>query len=191
MGADAAAHIARESPGANRPLLIIWHSRTGAARALAKAAHDGAYDGAHVGAIAALGPDTPHGARCLPAEAVNSDIALASGGYLFVAPENLGTLSGQMKEMFDRLYYPLLGQIEGRPYATIIAAGNAGQGAEAQIDTIVTGWRLRRVAPGMIVRTGADRPESILAPKTIAPHHLALARELGMGLAMGLETGIF
>ncbi len=34
-------------------------------------------------------------------------------------------MSGEMKEMFDRCYYPVLGRIEGRPYATVIAAGAA------------------------------------------------------------------
>ena len=68
---------------------------------------------------------------------------------------------------------------------------DAGQGAEAQVDRIVTGWRLRRVMAGWIVNTAADRPETILAPKTLAPSILAQARELGMGFAIGLETGIF
>ena len=58
----------------------------------------------------------------------------------------------RMKEMFDRCYYPLLGRIEGRPYATLIAAGSDGRGAQAQIDRIVTGWRLRR--KGGAGRTG-------------------------------------
>ena len=171
------AYMAGEAPqGADRRLLIIWHSRTGAARSLAQAAYAGA---------------RAHGAQLVAAEAVDAAMMHAAGGYLFVAPENLGGLSGLMKEMFDRLYYPMLGAIEGRPYATIIAAGSAGQGAEAQVDRIVTGWRLRRVMAGWIVNTAADRPETILAPKTLAPSTLAQARELGMGFAIGLETGIF
>jgi multimeric flavodoxin WrbA len=156
-------------------LAIVWHSRTGAAAAMARAAQAGA------GGQAVL----------LAAEAAAPEALLAAAGYLFVCPENLGGLSGAMKEMFDRCYYPLLGRIEGRPYATAIAAGSAGQGAQAQIDRIVTGWRLRRVAEPLIVNLGAQSPEAILAPKQVAAEDLELCRELGAALAEGLSLGVF
>ena len=49
------------------------------------------------------------------AEEAGAEQLLAAGGYLFVCPENLASMSGAMKEMFDCCYYPLLGRIEGRP----------------------------------------------------------------------------
>ena len=127
----------------------------------------------------------------LAAEQVQPEDLLQSAGYLFVCPENLGSMSGAMKEMFDRCYYPVLGRIEGRSYATAIGAGTAGQGAEAQIDRIVAGWRLRRVAESLIVNLSADSPERILAPKTVAQNDLAQCRQLGAALATGLRLGIF
>ncbi|WP_231627735.1 NAD(P)H-dependent oxidoreductase [Novosphingobium sp. AAP1] len=159
-------------------LAIIWHSRTGAAQAMAQAAAQGA---AQAGAPAQL----------LPAEQINPAQCIAAQGFLFVCPENLGSMSGEMKAFFDRCYYPLLEQIAGRAYATAIAAGTAGQGAQAQIDRIVTGWRLRRVAPPCIILTGADRPDSILAPKALPHTALQKCRELGQLLASGLEMGAF
>ena len=156
-------------------LLVIWHSRTGGSRALAEAA-------------AAGGGAT---ARLVAAEDVTPDLLLAAAGYLFVGPENLAALSGAMKEMFDRCYYPCLGRIEGRPYATIICAGSDGENAQRQLDRIATGWRLKRVADHMIVNTDAQTPEAILAPKTIAPDRIAEARDLGAALAEGLAAGIF
>lgn len=96
-----------------------------------------------------------------------------------------------MKEMFDRLYYPLLGRIEGRAYGTVIAAGSDGHGAEAQLDRIVTGWRLRRVAEPLIAMIHAQTPELILAEKTVPAEILAAAEELGSAMAAGLEQGIF
>lgn len=156
-------------------LAIIWHSRTGAARALAEAAHR-ASEGR---------------ARLLSAETAQADDLLGASGYLFACPENLGTMSGMMKEFFDRNYYPLLGQIEGRPYATIIAAGSDGQGALAQLDRIVTGWRLRRVAEPMIVNLRVQTMEAILAPKIVPDKALDAAAELGSALAEGLATGVF
>lgn len=157
------------------PLAVVWHSRTGAAAAMARAAHAGAGEGGFL----------------LAAEEAAPEALLAAGGYLFVCPENLGGLSGAMKEMFDRCYYPLLGRVEGRPYATAIAAGSAGQGAQAQIDRMVTGWRLRRVADPLIVNLGAQTPEAILAPKTVLPAELDRCRALGAALAEGLRMGIF
>ena len=122
---------------------------------------------------------------------VSPDAMLDSAGYLFICPENLGTMSGAMKEFFDRCYYPLLGRIEGRPYATAIAAGSDGRGAQGQIDRIVTGWRLRRVAEGLIVNLGAQSPEAILAPKAVAPLDLVRCQQVGAALGEGLRLGIF
>ncbi|MGB7656468.1 MAG: flavodoxin family protein [Novosphingobium sp.] len=156
-------------------LLIVWHSRTGASRAMA--------------AAAALGGGAS--ARLIGAEAAGPDDFIAARGYLFVGPENLGGLSGAMKDMFDRCYYPLLGLIEGRAYATIIAAGSAGQGAEAQLDRIVTGWRLRRVTKGLIFNMQAQTPQEILAPKHIGNQVSEQCAQIGAAMAEGLEAGIF
>jgi NAD(P)H-dependent FMN reductase len=162
-------------PVDDRSLLILWHSRTGAAEAMARAALEGAAGKA----------------RLLRAEeAVPGDL-LASGGFIFACPENLGSMTGAMKEMFDRCYYPLLGKIEGRPYATLIAAGSDGSGTQAQIDRIVTGWRLKRVADPLIINLAAQTPEAILAPKTVPQAALAQCRELGAALAEGIALGIF
>lgn len=130
-------------------------------------------------------------ARLIPAAGASPQDLLDAGGYLFVCPENLATMSGQMKEMFDRCYYPLLGRIEGRPYATAIAAGSDGRGAQAQIDRIVTGWRLRRVADPLIVNLMAQTPEAILARKQVSAAALEQCRRLGAALAEGLALGIF
>lgn len=159
----------------DRPLLIVWHSRTGAAEAMAHAAYEGSLNGA----------------RMLRADAVTPGDLIAAGGYLFVCPENLASMSGLMKEMFDRCYYPVLGQIEGRAYATAIAAGSDGEGAQRQIDRIATGWRLRRVAEPLIVNMAAQTPEAILAQKTVPDDALAACRELGAALAEGLASGVF
>lgn len=125
------------------------------------------------------------------ADTVTPDLMLEASGYLFVAPENLGTLSGAMKEALDRCYYPLLGQIEGRVYGSIIAAGSDGTGAQAQLDRIFTGWRLRRVADGLIVNFGAQTPEEVMAPKVVADDALKECRELGATLGTGLAIGVF
>ncbi len=155
-------------------LVVIWHSRTGGAEAMAQAIASGA------GAC-----------WLLKAEDVGPDDLLRASGYVFVCPENLGSLSGLMKEMFDRCYYPLLGRIEGRAYATAIAAGSGGHGAHAQIDRIVTGWRLRRVAEPLIVDFAAQSPDAILAAKRLPKDGRAACHDLGAAMAEGLRMGIF
>lgn len=160
-------------------LVIIWHSRTGTAQALAAAAHAGA---AASGAVAV---------DCIAAEAIDAATMLAADGYVFACPENLATMSGMMKEMVDRLYHPLLGQIEGRPFALIIAAGTDGEGAARQWARIAAGWRLSAIADPLIVRTGVDTPAAILAIKRPTPADLARAHDLGAAMAEGLALGIF
>jgi multimeric flavodoxin WrbA len=160
-------------------LLIAWHSRTGASKALAAAAADGARDAGDC-AVALL-----------PVSETKPEQLLAANAYLFVGPENLGSLSGAMKELLDTTYYPLLGRVEGRAYAHIIAAGSDGEGAARQLARIVTGWRLRAVADPLIVPMAAQTPEAILAPKVVPDAWLDRARELGAILAAGLAIGMF
>ncbi len=127
----------------------------------------------------------------LPAEIATGADVLSADGYIFVAPENLAALSGTMKDFFDRAYYPALGRVEGRPYATMICAGSDGQNATRQIARIATGWRLRPIAEPLIVCTHAQTPEAILAPKSIGAGDLERCAALGMAFAAGLEAGIF
>jgi multimeric flavodoxin WrbA len=162
-----------------KTLLVVRHSRTGGARQMAEAA------------VEAAGAEGGVEVRLLDAAQAGPDDLLAADGYLFACPENLAAMSGQMKEFFDRNYYPVLGRIEGRPYALMICAGSDGENAVRQIDRIVTGWRLRRVAEPIIVCTRAQTPEAILAPKTIAEADLDRCRELGATLAAGLALGVF
>ncbi|WP_422050501.1 flavodoxin family protein [Shimia sp.] len=158
-------------------LLIVYHSRTGGSRQMAEAAFAAAQaEGA---------------AHLLRAEDAQPEDLLAATGYLFCAPENLATLSGAMKEFFDRCYYPVLGQIEGRPYAQMICAGSDGAGAARQLARIATGWRLKEVQPALIVCTHAQTPEAILAEKTLSEAELAPCADLGAALSAGLALGVF
>ncbi len=159
-------------------LLIIWHSRTGAARQMARAAAGGAL------AVAdELGAGGRFELQVRPADTVRAEIMLAADGYLFAAPENLAALSGAMKECLDRNYYHVLDRINGRPYGALITAGSDGDGARRQLERICTGWRLKAVAPTLIVPMRAQTPEAILAPKTVPDDWLARGAELGGTLA--------
>lgn len=158
-------------------LLIVWHSLTGGSEAMARAAAESSGSEADVILKRA-------------SEAEPGDL-LCADGYLFVCPENLASMAGVMKDFFDRCYYPVLGRIEGRPYATMICAGSDGEGAARQIARVATGWRLRAVAEPLIICTHAQTPEAILAPKAIAEADLNRCRTLGATLVAGLVMGIF
>lgn len=162
-----------------KTLLIVYHSMTGGALQMAQAAADGA----------AAEPEVVP--RLLHAAAAGGDDVLAADAYLFATPENLGAMSGQLKDFFDRSYYAALDRINGRPYATLICAGSDGANAARQIERIATGWRLKAVAEPLIVCTHAQTPEAILAPKKIPPDELARCSELGAALAAGLAMGVF
>lgn len=164
-----------------RGLLIIWHSRTGGAAAMAQAALAGARE---------FAPEIP--ARLIGAGDAQAKDVIAAGALLFVCPENLAAMTGMMKEFFDRTYYPVLARedaVAGLPYATAIAAGSDGEGATRQIDRIATGWRLRRLAEPLICNFHAQSPDEILAPKTLTEPDRKRCKELGGGLAAYLALG--
>lgn len=129
--------------------------------------------------------------RLIRAEDAGPQDLIAADGYLFAAPENLASLSGAMKEFFDRCYYPVLGKLEGRPYAQMICAGSDGENATRQLSRIATGWRLKAIQPPLIVCTHAQTEAEILAYKTISEADLENCRALGAAIAAGLSMGVF
>ena len=162
-----------------KTLLVIHHSMTDGARQMAQAALEGAMGESNI-AVAGL-----HAAEAAPEDLLEAD------GYIFATPENLASMAGVMKDFFDRCYYPLLDQIQGRPYATMICAGSDGTGAARQIARIATGWRLKPIAEPLIIITNAQTPEAITAPKTISTNDLARCAEFGAAFAAGIVAGIF
>lgn len=162
-----------------RTLLVVYHTRSGGSLQMAQAA------------VAGAAAEPGIAVRLQQARASGPADLLAADGYLFATPENLASMAGSMKDFFDLCYYPVLERITGRPYAALICAGSDGSGAARQLERIATGWRLKPVAPPLIVCTEAQSPERILAWKTIPESHLGACRELGATLAAGLALGIF
>ena len=164
---------------AMKGLLVVYHSMTGGAQQMARAAAEAATDEGGVDV------------RLRHAAEAGPDDVLAAQGYLFATPENLAAMSGLMKDFFDRCYYAALGRVEGRPYAAMICAGSDGSGAARQLERIATGWRLKAVAPTLIVCTHAQTPEEILRDKHIGAADLGRCGELGAALAAGLALGVY
>ena len=163
----------------SKTLLVVYHTMTGGTAQMAQAAAEGARDEPGVQV------------RLLRATGAGPDDVLGADGYVFATPENLAAIAGLMKDFFDRCYYPALDRINGRPYVVLVCAGSDGQNAVRQIDRIATGWRLKSVAPALIVCTHAQTPEAIFRPKQIGEADLAQCRELGAALAAGMALGVY
>jgi multimeric flavodoxin WrbA len=162
-----------------KKLLIVFHTKTGGTYQMAQAAASGA----------ATEPEVQ--TNLIHAAEGGPEDLLAADGYIFATPENLAMMSGIMKDFFDRPYYPMLDQVAGRPYATLICAGSDGQNAARQIQRIATGWRLKAILEPLIVCTYAQTPAEILAPKRIGDYDLSRCYEIGATLAAGLALGIY
>lgn len=164
-----------------KTLLIVWHSGTGGTEAMARTAA--------ASAAREAGPTVA--VRLLHARDAGPDDVLTCHGLILATPEYLGAMSGLAKDFLDRAYYPLLDRTNGLPWALMICAGSDGEGAVRQARRIATGLRWREVAEPLVVRTHAQTPERILAPKRLAPADLERCAELGAALAAGLSLGVF
>lgn len=107
------------------------------------------------------------------------DEVRAADGIVLMTTENLGYMSGALKDFFDRTYYDVIDDKQGLPYALVIRAGHDGTGTRRGVETIVTGLRWKAVQEPLICRGEWDDA------------FLASAEETGMGLAAGLDAGIF
>ncbi|WP_312914066.1 NAD(P)H-dependent oxidoreductase [Stenotrophomonas sp.] len=166
---------------APRRLLVVWHSFTGATAAMVDAVLDGAR---------ASAGDAVQVIALRAADAGAEDV-LGADAVVFATPETLASMSGAMKDFFDRSYYPLLGCCDGRPYALLVCAGSDGQPTIAQLRRVALGLRLKEVAEPVLVCTQAQTAEAIVAEKKLPESQLARGRELGALLAAGLELGVF
>jgi len=151
-----------------RRLLIVAHAPSPNTQRLLDALTDGARaEGGSVEVSAQSPFDT------------EPEHVLAAGAVILGTTENLGYMSGALKDFFDRCYYPCLEKTQGRPYALYIRAGHDGTGTKRGVETIVTGLRWRAVQEPLILR--GDWQETF-------PDR---CRELGAAMAAGLDAGIF
>ncbi|MBK20632.1 MAG: flavodoxin [Rhodospirillaceae bacterium] len=150
-------------------LLIVAHTPSENTRILLKAITDGARStGRDFVDIQAQGPF-----ETMP-DHVNRADAIILG-----TTENLGYMSGALKDFFDRIYYPCLEEKQGLPYCLFVRAGQDGTGTCRAVETITTGLRWRAVQAPLVCR-GPWQPE-----------FKEQCEELGSAMAAGLDLGVF
>ena len=106
---------------------------------------------------------------------------VACDGLVIGSPEYFGTMSGAVKDLFDRTYERLRGhkRIFRKPYAVFVSAGNDGTGALAQIEKICLGYQFKKVQ------------SPIVSKGPITEAVLSQCRELGRTMAAGCQVGIY
>jgi len=152
-----------------RHLLVVFHSRSGGTQAMADAVIAGAcseeIDGVEV--------------RMRRAPDADADDVRWCNAIVLGTPENFGYMSGLMKDFLERIFYAVLAETPGLPYALFVKGANDGEGAIRSLERVITGLRWRQALP------------PVLATGELGADDLDRARELGLTLAAGLEAGVF
>lgn len=150
-----------------KKLFIIYHSQSQTTATLVEA----------VAAGAALETEID----VIVKRAFDADIndLKSADAILFGTPENFGYMSGALKDFFDRTYYPAQPLQLCTPYALFVSAGNDGSGAVREVDRILKGYPMKKVAEPLIVKGEADSAA------------LDACKILGQTMASALQLGVF
>ncbi len=154
---------------ASRQLLIVAHAPSPNTQRLA----DAVLRGARHEDIEAVE------ARHVPPLEAGPDDVLAADAIILGTTENLGYMSGALKDFFDRSYYPCLEKTQGLPFASYVRAGHDGTGTLKALESITTGLRWRAVQQPLLCRGEFDE------------RFITQCEELGLYVAAGLDAGMF
>ena len=148
-------------------ILIVYSTQTGRTRQLVDACAEG------------VTADDDVALTVRVASHAGTDDLLACDGLILATPENFGYMSGALKDFFDRTYDDALPLQLNLPYALFVSAGNDGSNAVREVDRILRGYPMRKIA------------EPIISIKEPSPLDLEQCYELGQAMAAGLSLGVF
>jgi multimeric flavodoxin WrbA len=161
--------LTRRNDVDRRRLLIVAHAPSDNTRRLLDAVKEGARSAeSETVEVVAINPF-----------AANVDDVLRAKAIILGTTENIGYMSGALKDFFDRIYDPCLERTQGLPYAAYIRGRSDGTGTRRGIETIAAGLRWRAVHEPLICR---GKWEEAFVDQ---------CRELGAAVAAGLDLGIF
>ncbi|MEO1828655.1 MAG: NAD(P)H-dependent oxidoreductase [Pseudomonas sp.] len=151
-----------------KQLLIVAHAPSPNTRKLAEAALRGARH-----------PDIEQvETRWVPPLEAQPQDVLQADAIILGTTENLGYMSGALKDFFDRCYYPVLEEKQGLPCALYIRAGMDGTGTRRAVESIVTGLRWNWIQAPLTLRGDwqNDFEQQV--------------EELGLYMAAGLDNAV-
>jgi multimeric flavodoxin WrbA len=142
-------------------VLIVYHSRTGNTEEMAKAVEEGARSIAGVEVIRKK------------AEEASAEDLLGCDAVAFGSPENIGYMTGVMKEFFDRsIIQGVMGKVKEKPYIAFGSFAVSGKGVIDGIENVCNlALGMKKVADGVAIK----------APHS--PESLAQCRDAGRTLA--------
>lgn len=108
----------------------------------------------------------------------NPEVIKAADAIIIGTTENLGYMSGLIKDVFDRCYYECIDHTQGLPFTFYVRAGQDGTGTKRAIESITTGLRWRLVQDPLMCRG------------EFSDDFVSQCEELGLTMAASLEAGI-
>jgi len=141
-------------------VLVVYSSMSGNTRKMAEALAEGAR-------AAGAGVTLKTGLEATPEDLLACD-ALAIG-----SPDYFSYISGQMKDFFDRSYYPVQGKVTGKPCAVFGSAGGPPTTVINCLLAMVKSFKFRQV--GEPVGSGGEPSPEILASCRALGQELARA----------------
>lgn len=154
-----------------RPLLVVFHSRSGATAELLEQVIAGVKDASEVGQSVT--------SRVLTASEAGAEDVKWADALILATPANFGYMSGLVKDFFERVYHDCLDETAGLPFAIVVKGDTDADGALASIRRITAGLRWREMVPAV----------TVVGPITEAGR--AATRELGATVAAGLAMGLY
>jgi NAD(P)H-dependent FMN reductase len=110
--------------------------------------------------------------RMLRAPDASADDVRWCDAVIIGTPENFGYMSGLIKDFLERIFYVVVDDTPGLPYALFVKASNDGSGAVRSVERILTGLRWKQALPPLVVTgdvSDADLEQCAELGMTLAP----------------------
>lgn len=123
-------------------------------------------------------PDLDIHTRLLAPSTCQAQDLIEADAIIIGTTENLGYMSGLIKDVFDRCYYLCLEHTQAKPFAFYVRAGLDGTGTRRAIESISSGLKWRLIQAPLICK--GDFKQDFIEQ----------CEQLGLSVAASLDAGI-